>query len=124
MKYQLEFIHLFKEEMLMSESLYSKKVKEASIHLENANKYYREADKTPSNKYAQVMLDLYDMLFSFYLYKNKTYLKNRLKKIKEQCEKNNYLRELKIIHYIEQNDYALSPSDLKNIISYYPIVAQ
>lgn len=123
--FKLEFIHLFKEEILMSGSLYSKKVKEASIHLENANKYYREADKTPSNKYAQVMLGLYDILFSFYTCKkNKTYLKNRLKKIKEQCEKNNYLRELRIIRYIEQKDFALSPGDLKNIISYYPIVAQ
>lgn len=123
--FKLEFIHLFDSTVISSPSSYEKQVKETAAHLDSAVKYYQEADNMRQNQYAEAMLDLYDTLFLFYTSKrNSIFLKKRLYKLKEQCIKLNYYRELRIIDFIKSKDFKLSPSDLKTIISYYPIVAQ
>lgn len=123
--FKVEFIHLFAPEIISSSLFYGDQVKEAEAHLERAVKYYKQADSNPQNKYAEIMVDLYDTLFQFYINrKNSKFLKTRLYKIKKSCTVLNYYRELRIITFIESKEYKLSPSDLKAIISYYPIVAQ
>lgn len=123
--FKVEFIYLFDPTVVSSSILYKEQVKETTAHLENATRYYRQADNNPQNQYAEIMVDLYDALFTFYTSKrNPSFLKTRLHKIKNQCTTLNYFRELQIIAFIESKEYKLSSNDLKAIISYYPIVAQ
>lgn len=123
--FKVDFIHLFDPAVLSSPLLYEEQVKETEAHLERAAKYYQQADSNPQNRYAEIMVDLYDTLFSFFVHKkNSKFLKTRLYKLKEHCTELNYFRELQIITFIESKKFKLSLSDLKAIISYYPIVAQ
>ena len=124
--FKLEFIHLFPGECL--NMVYPTHIEnewdKIESHLINAKKYYREADPNPTNKYMEVVLELYEILFYFYKSKDKSSLKQSLKKLEKQCHANNYLRELRIINHITAMNYTIEPYILKNIICYYPIVAQ
>lgn len=123
--FKVEFIHLFDPAVISSPHLYEEQLKETRDHLKKANRYYQEANSNPKNQYAEVMLEFYDILFTFYTSKkDSSFLKTRLQKLKEQSSKLCYLRELCIIQSIELKKFELSPNDLKAIISYYPIVAQ
>lgn len=125
--FKLEFIHLFSEKCLLCQNAtyYQEKLKETEEHLINAERYYREADVCPLNEYAEAMLSLYQTLFYYYTEKKNTqYIRNRLKRLEKICHDKNYMRELRIIKFISKNDYSLAPHMVKEIISYYPIVAQ
>lgn len=125
--FKLEFIHLFSEESLTTQntSYYRGKVEETERHLLNAKCYYKKADTYPENNYAKLMVELYEILFYSYIEKkDRAYVKKCLKRLEKTCHANHYLRELRIIELISKNDYALAPYTVRDIISYYPIVAQ
>lgn len=124
--FKVEFSYLLSENGLTTQnSIYMQKLFEAENHLKLAKKYFKEADTNPENIYAKTMINLYETLFYFYKeQRNKDYLKKHLKAIKAQCELRKYNRELKIIRFIEENNYKLQPITLKKIVLYYPFVAQ
>lgn len=125
--FKLEFIHLFSEESLtiQNNSYYKGKVEESEAHLLKAKCYYKKADTYPENDYAKAMVELYEILFYSYIgKKSKEYVKKRIQRLEKVCHVNHYLRELHIIELISQNDYTLAPYMVKDIVSYYPIVAQ
>ena len=124
--FKVEFLNLFSQGTLLEdESIYINRYFEIQDHLKQARYYFKQDSINPTNSYAEVMLDLYESLFIWYTSKkDKDYLKTCLQKINSECIKRKYLREQKIIQFIEKKDYLLSPSILKNIICYYPFVAQ
>lgn len=93
--------------------------------LELARKYEELANLDSGNQYAQLRLDLYSALFSFFIKRiSLQKFEKKIKKIKKMAQDRKYNRELKIIKYIEKYNYGLSPENIKDIFSFYPIVPQ
>lgn len=93
--------------------------------LELAQKYEELASPEAGNQYAQLRLNLYSVLFSFFIKKiSLQEFENEIKNIKEMAQERKYNRELKIIKYIEKYNYKLSPESIRIIFTFYPIVPQ
>ncbi len=93
--------------------------------LELAQKYEELANPGFGNQYAQLRLNLYSILFSFFVKKiSVKYFEEGIRNIKKIARDRKYNRELKIISYIEKYNYQLSPENTRIIFSFYPIVPQ
>lgn len=93
--------------------------------LELAQKYEELAAPEFGNQYAQLRLSLYETLFSFFTKKiSLKKFEKEIRNIKERAKNKRYNRELKIIKYIENYNYQLSPESIRIIFSFYPIVPQ
>lgn len=93
--------------------------------LELAQKYEELANPDSGNQYAQLRLNLYSVLFSFFIKKISIQkFEKKIKNIKRKAQERKYNRELKIIKYIEKYNYKLSPENVRIIFTFYPIVPQ
>ena len=93
--------------------------------LELAQKYEELASPDSGNQYAQLRLNLYSILFSFYIKKISIQkFEKKIIKIKRIAQERRYNREIKIINYIEKYNYKLSPENIRIIFTFYPIVTQ
>ena len=93
--------------------------------LEFVQKYEELATQGFGNQYAQLRLKLYSALFSFYIKEIELNIfKEKIKEINRIANQKKYNRELKIVKYIENRDYQLSPESIRIIFTYYPIVPQ
>lgn len=93
--------------------------------LELAQKYEELATPGFGNQYAQLRFNLYSVLFSFFIKKiSLQKFEKEIKNIKKMARDLKCNRELKIIKYIENYNYKLSPESIRIIFSFYPIVPQ
>lgn len=93
--------------------------------LELAQKYEELASPDSGNQYAQLRLNLYSALFSFFIKEiSLQKFEKKIKNIKKMAWEKKYHRELKIIKYIEKYNYKLSPENIRIIFNFYPIVPQ
>lgn len=93
--------------------------------MELAQKYDELANPGHGNQYAQLRINIYSILFSFFIKKiSLQKFAKEINNIKIIAQQKGYHRELKIVKYIENCNYSLSPESIRIIFSFYPIVPQ
>lgn len=93
--------------------------------LELAQKYDELANPGYGNQYAQLRINLYSVLFTFFVKKMPLQkFEKEIKNIKKMAQNRGYHRELKIVKYIEKCGYSLSSESIRIIFSFYPVVPQ
>lgn len=93
--------------------------------IELVRTYQRMCNIAKGNRYAELRIDIYELLYKFLIGKKDIKaVKHKLNSIKRVAKDFNYQRELYLIRFIEEREYNLNREQLRIIFTFYPIITQ